>query len=35
MYIYDIDPIIKFIVLHVAYLLNEQMEFLQVCIDIS
>ena len=35
MYICDLDPIIKFITLYVAYPLNEQMEFLQVCIDIS
>ena len=35
MYICDLDPIIKVIVLYVGYLLNEEMEFLQICIDIS
>ena len=35
MYICDLNPVIKSIVLNVAYPLNEQMEFLQVCIDIS
>ena len=30
MYICDLDPIINFIILYVAYPLNEQMEFLQV-----
>ena len=35
MYICDLDHIIKFIVLNVGYSLNKQMEFLQVCVDIS
>ena len=34
MYICDLDSILKFIVLYDGYPLNEQMEFLQVCIDI-
>ena len=35
MFMCDLDPIMKFIVLYVGYPLNEQMEFLQVCIGIS
>ena len=34
-YICDLDAIIKLNILYVGYSLNEQMEFLQVCIDIS
>ena len=35
MYSCDLDSIMKFIVLYDGYPLNEQMAFLQVCIDIS
>ena len=33
MYICDLGSIIKVIVLYVGYPLNEQLEFLQICID--
>ena len=35
MYICDLGPVIKVIVLYLRYLLNGQMEFLQIHIDIS
>ena len=33
MYICDLDPIIKVIVLYVGYSLNEEVEFPPICID--